>query len=381
MFMPSIRAVTSSLLPTTFLAAVALCAGCADVKVTMPSALPDDIEPSPTPLPTPPITDDPGKDDAAPPLLDLSGIDPVPCTGGELCYDPTAPELEPRVAAYQRWLEELYDLHTPDEHSPAERESLHEDILQIIQNTHRWYGLCNYTKGEDDRIHVECPDALKGLEVCPHMWFKPEMVVIGGIRLQPDGPFVCDPALVPELGVLCNPEGCTDGKVCSGLFSKFGTEENELLTQLPVCLTIDDCLHLREQQSLDPTQSCFYDDHSVVVSNDIAVLDCDTLSPGTCTNTCPCANSGDRCAYSSEKNPVGLCYNARCEETRNCDDPIYRRCVAPYNHAERVSAWWRRAHEVSLYDLPLPSSTYCVSSNACDARNAYLSLGSLAWCP
>lgn len=340
--------------------------GCGDTPPdNTPTPPSEQVPPDDT---TPP--DIPDIPDEGTPPPDYSDVEPIPCTGQELCYDPTDPDILARAGQYRAWLEELEGLDIPGEYTAEEAAALHKELDEVMRQTHIVLGLCNYFRDEDDNIRVDCPDELEDLFFCPHMWFRPEMPTIGGIRFSPDELPTCFPTLVPEEDVICTPQGCPQGTVCTGRFTLSGEpvvpDDGLGLHPIPVCLPTEDCLRLRAGQSLDPEQSCYYSDLSTVETGQLDTVDCENLAPYTCAVNCPCAENGARCSFIGEANPVGLCVTAGCSYAHECDDADYDSCAVPRgDFLPSLYEWFRDTGMKELYELPVPPFGRCANKTTC----------------
>lgn len=304
--------------------------------------------------------------------LDLSHLTPIPCDAtvpDALCYDTNAfvaayPE---RIETYRQW---QYGLYAEGETLNEEKENALQEVLdKVIESTHEMLGSCNYYRDEQGRTRVKCPDDLQGVFACPHMWFHPEMFVLGGIRYKEGEDPVCYEQLVPEPGGFCNIMGCSDGKVCTGPFSLLldqSVEEdaNELMSALPVCLSPEMCLELRESQDLYYYDSCFFSDRTRLSSTpEIAHADdCDALDDDLCALNCPCADPQAHCIFISQEHPIGMCSTTRCHSNSDCSGQEV--CVQDQYYRQFDAARWVLEDLFGHIDAGFDD---CVKPSACES--------------
>lgn len=214
------------------------------------------------------------------------------------------------------------------------------------------------------------------------------MFVIGGIRYNTEQLPVCYPQLVPETGVLCNPQGCAPGLVCSGMMTNLteglDPELASLLPEpLPVCLTPEQCLQVRMHQSLDEEQSCYYPDLTTVKTKVIPTVDdCNDLDDGLCAINCPCENPTDECMNLSETHNVGVCSSGTCADF-SCENQQVCAMIRFYRDNMGALQDWMGEEEQSSYDLyelweKMDPALYqsemfiCTTAQACAAYTDYL---------
>lgn len=316
------------------------------------------------------IEDLPSDDD-----LDMSYLTPVPCDAtapDALCYNKDAfvaahPE---RIEAYRTW---QYNIYTEgEEMNDVKENALQEALDKVVESIHELLASCNYYRDDQDQVRVKCPDELMGLFACPHMWFHPEMFVLGGIRFHEDEDPICYEELVPEPGGFCNVMSCSDGKVCSGPFSLLldpneDDEEDDLndyFSALPICVSRERCLQLRESQNLSWSDSCYFSDRTVLTSEPSipAFDDCDSLEDGLCAINCPCADPEARCTFISQEHPVGMCSTTRCQANQDCNGEEV--CVQDGYYRQFKAAHWLLE---DLYGHANATFDDCVQPNACEA--------------
>lgn len=318
--------------------------GCADTNTKSP---PETIVPPPEDNIKPPP-----EDDTKPPAPDEEEVLPVPCTG-DLCFDVNDPEIQARIQEYREW------------HTPRMREQLEQwedyddedDIQQLaeeytesnIENMQRLAQICSYYEDDLGRVRVKCPKEIYPYYTCPHMWFKEPFLALGGLRFVHGQDPICFPELAPTSDVLCVPGGCRDGKVCSGYFGHdpVTTHNEELEGPLPVCLSVDTCLALREAHQLHAEESCFYDDYTTVQTAEVLVIDdCSMLENGLCASNCPCTSEHESCAFLSETRDTGFCVTTSCHYNKDsCDDNEVCASIDIDNKDINQYGWW------NLYEL------------------------------
>lgn len=264
--------------------------------------------------------------------LDFSHIERIPCDDTQtnhLCYDKTAftEQHADRIAAYRAWQKTLYS--EGEELTDEEEAALDNAIDAVIEATHEILGKCNYYKDDNNQIRTHCPDDLSGLYACPHMWFYPEMFVMGGIRVHPDEAPICYEHIIPEPGGFCNIMGCSGEQVCTGVFSSNLRQDdvddtsnsNMIMDALPVCVDPETCMALRESQGLNTNSSCYFSDRTTLSSDDLFIGDvdnCNALEEGMCAVNCPCEEPSARCVLISQERNVGVCTTSKCQSSQDC---------------------------------------------------------------
>lgn len=359
-----------------------LATGCGEEPTPNPVEPPPEKQDPPPPPTTPP--DPPEKEDEEEEEddfffedlptdedLDMSYLTAIPCddsSADALCYNKEAfvAEYPERIEAYRAWQYGTYvDGITMDD---EKEQALQEALDKIIEATHELLGSCNYYRDEEGRTRVRCPDEIFGVYACPHMWFQPEMFMLGGIRFQQGEDPICYEEFRPGVGGLCNFMGCSDGDVCSGEFSLLldhseDEDPNTYFHPLPVCMPLDMCLEIRAQQGLSDAFSCKFPDGSRAYGYSVIepVDDCDALEEGLCAINCPCADPDARCSMLSASRPIGMCSTTRCATTDDC--PAEEACIR--DPAEREHGWdtWMYARPFDYFDAPFSD---CVRPQTCE---------------
>lgn len=264
--------------------------------------------------------------------LDFSHVERIPCDttqADHLCYDKTTfiEQHGDRIEAYRAWHTARYS--EGEDLTEEKRTALENAMNAVVDATHVILGKCNYYKDADGQTRVHCPDELHGVYACPHMWFHPEMFVMGGVRTHPDEDPICYEHIIPEPGGFCNIMGCSGEQVCTGVFSlNPKTDDAEassgfmmVRNALPVCVNPETCLSLREGHGLSADSSCYFTDRTTLLPDAPSiehVSDCDAIEKGMCAVNCPCEEPDARCVLISQERNVGVCSTNKCQSSQDC---------------------------------------------------------------
>ena len=302
-------------------------------------------------------------------------IVPIPCTGGELCYDRNNPIVQARVPAYRDWMLDVQDVES-DDYSEDERERIRAFVDAAIEATHRMLESCNYFRDETGAVRVDCPEEVRELAVCPQNWFLPEMTVAGILPDRNGGPAYCLEDAALEEGKVCATVGCDEGLLCSGSLSLSAPREDLFVGAIYACIERSLCLELREELGAPAEDSCLQWNREPATAPTLESQDCGLLEDGLCAVNCPCALPEQQCQLLTENQPVGLCTTSYCSSNSECSDG--ESCVV--NWSINFDHFWldytSGGSLAALHDGWVASKGVCAPEDRCERAKSLSPHGS-----
>lgn len=264
------------------------------------------------------------------------------------------------MPAYREYLEWVYEYDSPD-WSAEERVRITAYLDAMVDATHRALESCNYWRNDEGELRVECPEELGGVVACPHMWWRPEMFVVGAIPQRGETPGLCLEDVTIRPGRVCIPGGCDEGYVCSGDLTAI---DDDYVISIPVCIERERCIELRDRYGLDPERSCLQANLEPAMTTTLPTVDCSELSEGQCASNCACADPGEQCQLVTETQEIGLCSPSFCTKTEDCSGDL----VCAWN--ENGNFHWMMLDYLDsdftfLYENYVVHGGVCVSDAAC----------------